>query len=447
MATFGLVDCNNFYASCERVFQPGLNGRPVVVLSNNDGCVVARSQEARALGISMGVPFFKVRVILERHDVAVLSSNYALYGDLSARVMSILANVSPRQEIYSIDECFLDLDRLPVSDLTAWCRNLRGQVHRWTGIPVSIGIGQTKTLAKVANKLAKISPRAGGVLDLTSNPIWIETALRKTAVGDIWGIGRRLTKMLTARGIKTALDLRNSPDGWIRQRMGVVGLRTVQELRGIVCHELETQPAPKQTTCCSRTFGGAIRNKDQVRDAIASFAERVAEKIRQSGQVCGAVQVFIMTDRFNPSAAQHSASASASFMTPTADSRSIAGMALRIFAEIWREGFAWRKAGVLLLDLSSARDVMPSLFPDQPVSSDQLMWAMDQIKGRYGRGAIGLGLAVKGADWPMRQSRVSPHFTTRWKEIPRAQITPYPPRSARQGSVKANRLDLGKASP
>jgi DNA polymerase V len=176
-----------------------------------------------------------------------------------------------------------------------------------------------------------------------------------------------------------------------------------------------------------------------VRDAIASFAERVAEKIRQSGQVCGAVQVFIMTDRFNASAAQHSASASATFMNPTADSRAIAGMALRIFQDIWREGLVWRKAGVLLLDLSSARDVVPSLFPDQPVGSDRLMWAMDQIKGRYGRGAIGLGLAVKEAEWRMRQKRVSPHFTTRWKEIPRAQITPYPPRSARQSPPTIDR--------
>jgi len=426
MATFGLVDCNNFYASCERVFQPKLKGRPVVVLSNNDGCVVARSQEARALGIAMGVPFFKARTIIERHDVAVLSSNYALYGDLSDRVMSILAAAAPRHEIYSIDECFLDLDRLAVPDLAIWCRNLRGQVLRWTGIPVSVGIGQTKTLAKVANKLAKTSLRTGGVLDLTRHPGWVEAALRKTAVGDVWGIGPRLTKMLIGRGIRTALDLHNAPDGWVRQRMGVTGLRTVQELRGTACHELETQPAPKQTTCCSRTFGQAIRDKDQVRDAIASFAERAAEKIRQSGQVCGAMQLFIMTDRFNVSAAQHAASASATFMPPTADSRAIVGTALRIFADIWREGFAWRKAGVVLLDLSSARDVMPALFPDQPVDSDRLMRAMDQIKGRYGRSAVGLGLAAQGTEWRMRQNRVSPHFTTRWKDIPSARIEALP---------------------
>jgi DNA polymerase V len=422
MSTFGLVDCNNFYVSCERVFQPGLNGRPVIVLSNNDGCVVARSQEARALGIAMGVPFFKVRVIVERHDVAVLSSNYALYGDLSKRVMSILAAAAPRHEIYSIDECFLDLDQLAVPDLSMWCRNLRGQILRWTGIPVSVGVGQTKTLAKVANKLAKTSLRTGGVLDLTRHPGWVEAALHKTAVGDVWGIGPRLTKMLTGRGIKTALDLRNAPDGWVRQRMGVVGLRTTQELRGIACHELETQPAPKKTTCCSRTFGRAIRDKDQVRDAIAAYAERVAEKIRQSGQVCGAVQVFVATDRFNASMAQHSASASATFMPPTADSRAIVGMALRIFADIWREGFAWRKAGVLLLDLSSASNVTPTLFPDQSVGSDRLMQTMDRIKNRYGRSAVGLGLATKGAEWRMRQNRVSPHFTTRWNEIPRARI-------------------------
>ena len=278
MATIGLVDCNNFYASCERVFQPSLAGRPIVVLSNNDGCIVARSQEAKALGIAMGVPLFQAKRLVERHDVTVLSSNYALYGDLSERVMSILAAEAPRIEVYSIDESFLDLDRLAVPDLTRWCRDLRSRVRRWTGIPVSIGIGPTKTLAKIANRIAKSAPRTGGVLDLSGNPAWVGPALSRTAAGDVWGIGGRWSGMLAGRGIGTALDLRDAPDGWVRQRMGVTGLRTVHELRGIACHELETQPAAKQTTCCSRSFSRAITDRGQVRDAIVSFAERTAEK-------------------------------------------------------------------------------------------------------------------------------------------------------------------------
>ena len=257
---FGLADCNNFYVSCERVFQPDLARRPVIVLSNNDGCVVARSPEAKRLGIAMGVPLFQVRSIVERHDVAVLSSNYALYGDLSERVMSLFAAAAPGIEIYSIDECFLDLDRLAVPDLGSWLRDLRSKVHRWTGIPVSIGAGPTKTLAKLANRLAKSSPRTGGVLDLANNPAWIEPALSCTAAGDIWGIGPRRAKMLGEAGIGTALNLRATSDGWVRKRMGIVGLRTVHELRGIACHALETQPPAKQSTCVSRTFAQAGRD-------------------------------------------------------------------------------------------------------------------------------------------------------------------------------------------
>ena len=345
MPTFGLADCNNFYASCERVFQPDLAHRPLVVLSNNDGCVVARSAEAKRLGIAMGVPLFQVRSIVERHNVTVLSSNYALYGDLSGRVMSLFADAVPRIEIYSIDECFLDLDRLAVPDLGSWLGQLRGKVHRWTGIPVSIGVGPTKTLAKLANRLAKSSPRTGGVLDLANNPAWIEPALSRTAASDIWGIGPRRAKMLAEAGIRTALDLRAAPDGWIRKRMGVVGLRTVHELRGIACHAMETQPQAKQSTCVSRTFGQAVRDPEEVRDAIASFAERAAAKLRAARQVCGALQVFAATDRFDPAAPRHSASGSTGFATPTADSRPIAAAASRIFEHIRRKGVAYRKAG------------------------------------------------------------------------------------------------------
>ena len=421
MPTFGLVDCNNFYASCERVFEPDLINRPIIVLSNNDGCVVARSQEAKALGIAMGVPLFKVRDIVNEHDVVVRSSNYALYGDLSERVMSILAASAPQHEVYSIDECFLDLDRMPVRDMTAWCRALRRRTKQWTGIPVSIGIGATKTLSKIANKLAKTSPKADGVVDLAGHPEWVELALNKTPVGDVWGIGRRWSAMLNERGITTALELRNAQDGWIRQRMGVVGLRTVHELCGIPCHELETQPSPRKTTCCSRTFGRAITDKDQVRNAIVSFAERAAEKIRHSAQVCGSMQVFITTDPFDTSAPQHSASASTTFMAPSADSRIVVGAATGILERIWRDGFSWRKAGVLLLDLSSAADIQPTLFTDQ-IADNGLMKAVDRINDRFGRGTVGLGLSAKDAEWRMRQEQLSPHYTTRWQDIPSVRL-------------------------
>ena len=417
MPTFGLVDCNNFYASCERVFQPGLNGRPIVVLSNNDGCVVARSSEAKAIGIAMGVPLFKIRDVIREHKVVVRSSNYALYGDLSQRVMSILSTAAPRHEVYSIDECFLDLDRMPVKDLTAWCRDLRSRTKQCTGIPVSVGIGSTKTLSKIANKLAKASAKADGVIDLASHPEWVDAALRKTPVGDVWGIGRQWSIMMGERGIASALDLRNAQDGWIRQRMGVVGLRTVHELRGIPCHELDTQPSPKKTTCCSRSFGSAITDKDQVRNAIVSFAERASEKVRHSDQVCGSMQVFINTDPFASAAPQHSASASTNFISPTADSRVIVEAAMRIFDRIWCEGFAWRKAGIVLLDLSSGADVQPNLFSNLTSGGNNLMKAVDQINGRFGRGSVGLGFSAKNAEWRMRQDQLSPHYTTRWKEI------------------------------
>jgi DNA polymerase V len=422
VATFGLVDCNNFYASCERVFQPALRGRAVVVLSNNDGCVVARSQEAKALGIAMGVPLFQIRDIVKRHDVVVRSSNYALYGDMSARVMSLLSAAAPGHEVYSIDESFLDLDRLAVPDLTSWCRDLRLQVLRWTGIPVSIGIGPTKTLAKLANKLAKSSLKANGVLDLTHHPDWTQTALRKTAVADVWGIGFRWSRMLTERGISTALDLSQAPDGWVRQRMGIVGLRTVQELRGIPCHQLETQPAPKQTTCCSRTFGVATTKKDEVRDAVISFAERAVEKVRGAGQVAGAVNLFMDTDRFDRDTPQQSASGSASFMVPTADSREVVATALRIFENIWKDGFAWRKAGVMLLDLAFPAEVQSSLFDAPPGQPDGLMTAIDRINKRFGRGSVGLGLVAKAGSWHMRREHLSPCFTTRWSDIPKVTL-------------------------
>lgn len=413
--TFALVDCNNFYASCERVFEPRLEGRPIVVLSNNDGCVVARSAEAKALGIGMGVPFFKVRDIAKIHGVIIRSSNYALYGDMSERVMSVLAAAAPTHEIYSIDECFLDLENIP--NLDAWCTDLREQVRRWTGIPVSIGVGSTKTLSKIANKQAKAGD---GVCILT--PETTEAVLKKTPVGDIWGIGRRWQRMLEGRGIETAFDLRNADERWIRQRMGVVGLRTVQELRGMSCHDLESIAPEKQTTCCARTFAKAVTDKQQVNDAIRTYAERAAEKIRHAGQVCRTVEVFIRTDYHDAATAPYSTTALETLLSPTSDSRAITGAALRVFERIWKSGIPYRKAGVLLMELSQADNAMPSLFDDRLRNSEHLMKAIDRVNGRYGRGSIGLGLSPQRARWRMRQERLSPRYTTRWDELPKALI-------------------------
>ena len=426
MPTFGLVDCNNFYASCERVFQPELIERPLVVLSNNDGCVVARSQEAKDLGIPMGVPLFKIRNLVRDHGVEVRSSNYALYGDLSERVMSILADSAPRSEVYSIDECFLDLHHLAVPSLTEWCLDLRQQVRAWTGIPVSIGIGPTKTLAKLANKLAKSSPRTGGVLDLVHHPQWREPALRKVAVGDVWGIGRRWSQMLEAQNIHTAYDLSRASDGWVRKRMGIVGLRTVHELRGIACHDLDTQPDPKQTTCCSRSFGRAISEKQDLHSAVITFAERAAGKVRAADQVAAALQVFVSTDRFNKAAPQYGSAATVRFALPTSDALHIVRAASRALERVWRGGFAYRKAGVLLLDLSSAQDQPRTLFDPRPAQKDHLMQAVDAINRRHGRGAIALGQAPKSRPpaWAMRQDMLSARFTTRWSDLVTARAKP-----------------------
>ncbi|KPF91900.1 DNA repair nucleotidyltransferase [Novosphingobium sp. AAP83] len=417
MVTFALVDCNNFYASCERLFRPHLKTRPVVVLSNNDGCVIARSQEAKSIGIAMGAPLFKIRNLVEEHGVEVCSSNYALYGDISERVMTTLGSNAPNHEVYSIDECFLDVDNLAVPNLTEWCKNLRHSTYQWTGIPVSIGVGPTKTLAKLANRLAKKSIKAAGVIDLSNHPAWIEPALRKTPIGDVWGVGRRWSQMLEERGIMTAHDFAHGEDGWIRKKMGVVGLRTVHELRGYVCHALEDQPQPKQTTCCTRSFGETVTEKAQVHDALMSFAERAAEKVRAADQVAGVVQVFIRTDPFNLSAAQKSLSGSVTFDHPTSDTRAITGAVTSILDRIWRDGFAWKKAGVMMLDLTATGAAPPSLFDAVAPKNDGLMNAMDALNQRYGRGSIRLGLAGKDQEWRMRRENLSPSYTTKWADL------------------------------
>ena len=294
---FALVDCNNFYASCERVFNPKLNGKPIVVLSNNDGCVVARSNEAKALGIGMGVPGFQIRPLLRAHHVQVFSSNYTLYGDMSQRVMETLEQFCPDLEVYSIDEAFLSLVGFERRDLTEYGRQIRQSVKQWTGIPVSVGIAETKTLAKIANRVAKQTPDMGGVCDLLACPDR-DALLGRIAVEDVWGIGPNHAHMLKQHGITAAVQLRGVDDQWIRKRMGIVGLRLVMELRGVSCLDLEQCPSPKQSLTCSRAFGKLINALAEMEEAVSVYTSRAAEKLRRGRLAATVLTVCLTTNEF-----------------------------------------------------------------------------------------------------------------------------------------------------
>ena len=420
MTVFALVDCNNFYASCERAFNPYLRGIPVVVLSNNDGCVVARSNEAKALGIAMGEPYFKIERLCDKQAVAVLSSNYTLYADMSARVMTILGESAPAQEVYSIDECFLDLTGIP-GDLADRCRAIRQKVTMWTGIPVCVGIARTKTLAKLANRVAKKSMKAGGVVDLAGRSDLIETALRRVEVGDVWGVGRKYAERLTGFGIKTAYDLSELEDQWVRREFGVVLARTVAELQGNPAFTLECQPQPRQSCTCSRSFGGATPDIEAVAAAVSEYAQTAAERLRSESLVAGHLQVFAFTNRFRQDAVQGTLTGSVRLSPPTADSTRIVRTALALIrgARSYPPGCEWAKAGVLLTDLCRADRIVADLFTVVDTrKSNALMAAVDLLNSRFGRRSIALGLSEQQAEWRMRRERLSPFWTTRWSDIP-----------------------------
>ncbi len=421
---FALVDCNNFYASCERVFNPYLRSIPIVVLSNNDGCVVARSNEAKALGIVMGAPYFQVDRLCEKNGVAVLSSNYALYADMSQRVMSILAEHAPGHEVYSIDECFLDLTGIP-GDLAAQCREVRKKVVRWTGIPVSVGIAGTKTLAKLANRIAKKSTKADGVVNLAGRPDLVEVALKRIEVGDVWGVGRQYAARLQGFRVRTAFDLAEMEDGWIKHEFGVVLARTAAELRGTPVHDLETQPEPRQSCTCSRSFGEPTADIEAVAAAVSEFSQTAAERLRSEGLVAGHLQVFAMTNRFRKDLPQGTLGRSVPLHPPTADTRQIVKAALGVVRSYRdTQGFMWSKAGVLLTDLCRADRAPRDLFTvADGKKSSALMTALDEMNSRFGRGSVRLGCAAAGDQgWRMRRERLSPSWTTRWDDIPKVTV-------------------------
>jgi len=420
---FALVDCNNFYASCERLFRPELRDQPIVVLSNNDGCVIARSNEAKALGISMGAPYFKTKDLLARHNVHVFSSNYALYGDLSQRVMTILQQMEPEVQIYSIDEAFVSLPYTPGNSQTGYASYLQEKIWQCVGIPVSIGIGPTKTLAKLAAKIAKRDPLCGGAFDLTDNP-WLDQLLAAFGVQDVWGIGRQAARKLRGRGIMTAWDLRDADDAWLRKRLTVTGLRTALELRGISCQPLDNAPPARKSIISSKSFGRPISTLSDMKEAVVTYLSTAAEKLRKQGSAAEAIQVFISTNTFNPRQAQHVQGMTASLPGPSAYTPHLLKAALHCLDSIFRPGYQYKKAGVMLAGIVPAHQQQMNMFAPLDTERHDLMRAVDRTNQKWGRQTLQVATAGFAKPWQMAQSRKSPAYTTNWSELPVVNTCP-----------------------
>ena len=419
--SIALIDCNNFYASCERIFNPRLIGKPIVVLSNNDGCIITRSAEAKELGIKMGEPYFKAKKIIDKNNVRVFSSNYSLYGDISQRVMETLARFASDVEIYSIDEAFLGLNGFENYELSKYCQYIRRTIKQWVGIPVSIGVSTTKTLSKIANNLAKKNKEYDGVCILKS---WfdINEALKLTSIEDVWGIGRRLSVFLKKYKINTAYDFTQLDKGWIRKNMGVVGEKTFLELCGVSCIELELIPSDKKSCCVSRSFSKPVEKIDDLEESVSSYGTRVAEKIREEGLVAESMSIFVLTNYFNRKEKQYSNSIKLQLPYPTNNSIKIVKRALEGIKKIYRQGYRYKKAGVILYGLTKAKQTRGLLDYDRE-SSESIMNTLDRINERYGSSTI--RLASEGVDksWSMRRESVSPCYTTRFDDLVEAKLS------------------------
>jgi DNA polymerase V len=419
---FGLIDCNNFYASCERLFRPDLAQKPVVVLSNNDGCIIARSNEAKALGIGMGTPYFKQESLIRKHDVTVFSSNYPLYGDMSQRVMDVLMRLEPDVEVYSIDEAFIRLPPGQHYDLEDWARFLKTAVQRQTGIPVSIGLGPTKTLAKIANRFAKKNQPASGVFIIDGQQP-LDSLLAAVAVDHIWGIGRRYAARLQRQGIDNALELKNCADAWIRKQLTVAGLRTVMELRGIPCISLEKAAPAKKSICTSRSFGKPVRSLDHLQEAVASYAAQAACKLRREGLHTTVVDVFIRTNSFKKDEPQYCNRRTFTLPAPSSHTATLIKTALASLKAIYRSGYDYQKAGVLLSGLVPENYEQLQLFHKPGSRGTALMKALDEINRRWGRDTIQPAAAGLAKEWHFRQLKKSPAYTTCWSELPVAKAS------------------------
>jgi DNA polymerase V len=436
MTAFALVDCNAFYVSCERVFDGSLRNRPVIVLSNNDGCAIARSDEAKALGIKMGDPYFKLRDIIRQHDIRVLSSNYPLYADLSRRVVAALRGLAPELEVYSIDEVFVQMTGLDRVERIKLGHDMRARVLRWTGIPTCVGIGPTKTLAKAANRAAKRLPECAGVCDLGDHALRAHI-LAKTDVADIWGIGPRLSARLKAIGIPTAADLARMDPANARQMMTVTGERIVRELNGIACLELEDAPPARQATAVTRSFGKPVTSLADMEAAVASYATRAAEKLREHGQAAGMLQVFFHTSPWaEDRSAACSRSGTHSFPQASSDTLAIVAAATTLVRKLFRPGCRFTKAGVMMLDLQDVGGGMGDLFTAESTERRaRLMAAMDGVNARLGRGTLRPALTTRlgrpaparhpsssQASWQQNQVMLSPCYTTRIEDLPVVKV-------------------------
>ena len=427
---FALVDGNNFYVSCERVFRPSLLGRPVVVLSNNDGCAIARSNEAKALGITMGAPWFQIEQKLPDSGVIALSANFTLYGDMSDRMASIAAGLGPEQEIYSIDECFIGLAGVR-GDLVARGHAVRERILQWIGIPTGIGIGQTKTLAKLANHVAKSADRKPGsypiefarVCNLAKLPASdLDAVLAATGAGDIWGIGPRITEQLAQVGVRTALDVARMDPRVVRKRWSVVLERTVREIQGQPCIDLQEAAPAKKEIAVTRSFGRPLTELPELIEAVTTFASRAGEKLRLQEHRAGQVLTFIHTSPFRRQDKQYSRSITVPLRKPSCDSAALTATAVRGLREIFRPGFNYAKAGVMLLDLQTAKVEQGELNLDDPgADRTPLMEALDGLNDRYGRNTVSIasgGVAGDKRRFSMKRERKTPEYTTRWEDVP-----------------------------
>ncbi|MFR9523866.1 MAG: Y-family DNA polymerase [Rikenellaceae bacterium] len=416
----GLCDCNNFFVSCQRVFDPSLNGRPVIVLSSNDGCVIARSNESKALGIKMGQPLYQVRDIVKRHNVTLFSTNFPLYGDMSRRVMETLRAELPAIEIYSIDEAFLDMNDIDINTLKEYGEHLSKKVHRNTGIPVSIGIAPTKTLAKIASKLCKQYPKLNGACLLYRKED-IEKVLSTLPIGDVWGIGRQSRKMLQTYNITTAQHFCEAPKEWIERKMGLTGLRTWLELNGESSILFDQRAADKKSIMVSRSFAHEIYSREELHESLTGFVSSAAEKLRQQQSVAGAMQVFILTNRHREDMPQHNGSEVILFDTPTQSTIELMRSATRALSVLFKEDYGYKKAGVILYDIRSDSGVQTSLFESVDHSKHKnLMKQLDSINSYYGKNSVRLGAQSKTSK--VSSEYLSPRYTTEWEDILKVKV-------------------------
>nr|WP_239060942.1 Y-family DNA polymerase [Desulfovibrio sp. JC022] len=415
-----MVDCNNFYVSCERLFRPELRCRPVVVLSNNDGCVIARSQEAKAIGVPMAAPAFKYKNFFQQNNVEVFSSNYALYGDLSQRVTSALASITPDLEVYSIDESFLEFPPCMLRELPSIGQEIRDRILKWTGIPVSVGFGPTKTLAKIASRFAKKHPQTKGIFSLCARKD-MDRLLGKVPVTGVWGIGRRHGKRLISRGVNTARDFKDLPNLWIKKSMSITGLHTALELRGTPCFELDNSPQPKKTVSSSRSFGRPVSSLPELEESVAAYVARAGEKLRDQNSLAGGVMVYLTTNRHN-NLPQYSNSATRMLSVATDYTPELIRTGLQCIRSIYKEGFKYKKTGIVLLDICGKYNRQTNLLElerkNESAKKEKLMDLLDSANTRFGRRTLSYASEGLEQPWKMNRNYKSPAYTTCWDELP-----------------------------